>query len=65
MGEEMALRVLAAKILALCWCLSVSVVVEDVVLGEVAGTFQKVTTNPLGERRGRRKGKEEKERQQA
>jgi len=65
MGEEMALRVLAAKILAFCWCVSVSVVVEDVVLGEVAGTFQKVTTNPLGERRSSRKSKEEKERQQA
>jgi len=65
MGEEMALRVLAAKILALCWCLSVSVVVEDVVLGEVAGTLQKVATHPLGERRSRRRCKEEKERQQA
>jgi len=39
MGEEMALRVLAAKILAFCWCVSVSVVVEDVVLGEVASTL--------------------------
>ena len=33
--------------LAFCWCLSVSVVVEDVVLGEVAGTLQKVATHPL------------------
>jgi len=65
MGKEMALRVLAAKILAFCWCVSVSVVIEDVVLGEVASTFQKVTTNPLGERRSRRRCEEEKERQQA
>jgi len=27
MGKEMALRVLAAKILAFCWCVSVSVVI--------------------------------------
>jgi len=32
MSEEMALRVLAAKILAFCWCVSVSVVIKDVVL---------------------------------
>jgi len=32
MGEEMTLRVLAAKILAFCWCVSVSVVIKDVVL---------------------------------
>jgi len=65
MGEEMALRVLAAQILAFCWCVSVSVVIQDVVLREVASTFQKVTAHSLGERRGRRECKEEKERQQA
>jgi len=65
MGEEMALRVLAAQILAFCWCVSVSVVIKDVVLREVTSTFQKVPAHSLGERRGRRKCKEEKERQQA
>jgi len=63
MGEEMTLRVLAAKILALCRCVSVSVVIEDVVLREVTSTFQKVTANPLCDRRSRRKSQEEKERQ--
>jgi len=63
MGEEMALRVLAAKILALCRCVSVSVVIEDVVLREVTSTFQKVAANPLCDRRSRRKSQEEKERQ--
>jgi len=61
MGEEMALRVLAAQILAFCWCVSVSVVIKDVVLGEVTSTFQKVTAHSLGDRRSRRKGQEEKE----
>jgi len=56
MGEEVALRVLAAKILAFCWCVSVSVVIKDVVLREVASTFQKVSAHPLGDRRSRRKG---------
>jgi len=65
MGEEMALRVLAAQILAFCWCVSVSVVIKDVVLREVTSTFQKVPAHSLGERRGRRECKEEKERQQA
>jgi len=61
MGEEMTLRVLAAKILAFCWCVSVSVVIEDVVLREVTSTFQKVPAHSLGDRRSRRKGQEEKE----
>ena len=76
MGEEMALSVLAAKILkkvqmtfyctqgcrgytnqnipnflfsylAFCWCVSVSVVIEDVVLREVTSTFQKVPAHSL------------------
>jgi len=63
MGEEMALRVLAAQILAFCWCVSVSVVIKDVVLREVTSTFQKVAANPLCDRRSRRKSQEEKERQ--
>jgi len=75
MSEEMALRVLFAKILAFCWCVSVSVVVKDVVFREIASTFQKVATNPLCEslsesltktkRRSRRKCQKEKETQQA
>jgi len=61
MGEEMALSVLAAKILAFCWCVSVSVVIEDVVLREVTSTFQKVPAHSLGDRGSRRKRREEKE----
>jgi len=61
MGEEMALSVLAAKILAFCWCVSVSVVIEDVVLREVTSTFQKVPAHSLGDRRSRRKRREEKD----
>jgi len=48
-GEEIALRVLFAKILASCWCVSESVVVKDVVLREVTGSFKKVATNPFCE----------------
>jgi len=57
----MALSVLAAKILAFCWCVSVSVVIEDVVLREVTSTFQKVPAHSLGDRGSRRKRREEKE----
>jgi len=38
-GEEVALGVLAAQILALSRCVGVSVVVKDVVLREIASTF--------------------------
>jgi len=55
MGEEMALSVLAAKILAFCWCVSVSVVIKDVILREVTSTFQKVPAHSLGDRGSRRK----------
>jgi len=61
MGEEMALSVLAAKILAFCWCVSVSVVIKDVILREVTSTFQKVPAHSLGDRRRIRKRGEEKE----
>jgi len=63
MGEEMTLRVLAAKILALCRCVSVSVVIEDVVLREVTSTFPESHRKPPCDRRSRRKSQVEKERQ--
>jgi len=43
-GEPRALRVLAAKLLTLLGGVGVSVVLDDVVLGEVAGPLNKVPT---------------------
>jgi len=43
-GEPGALRVLAAKLLTLSWGVGVSVVLDDVVLGEVASSLNKVPT---------------------
>jgi len=43
-GEPRALRVLAAKLLTLLRGVRVSVVLDDVVLGEVAGPLNKVPT---------------------
>jgi len=44
-GEPRALCVLAAKFLTLLRGVGVSVVLDDVVLGEVAGPLNKVPTN--------------------
>jgi len=61
-GEEVALGVLAAQILALSRCVGVSVVVKDVVLREIASTFKEIATHTLCNRRRRGKSQEEKKR---